>query len=119
MSAVMIGFLVLGGPLLLVGIHDLVRRPTSRRLAMRNITRRRGEAVLVVLGSLLGTAIITSAFVVGDSIDYSIRDIARTELDPTDEMVEVRPDADVGVLLTSVRAAVDEADLTTSMDCST
>ncbi len=111
MSPMMIGFLVLGGPLLLVGIHDLVRRPTSRRLALRNITRRRGEAILVVLGSLLGTAIITSAFVVGDSIDSSIRDIARTNLGPTDEMVEVRPDDDVNVLLASVRAAVDGADV--------
>ena len=111
MSAWMIGFLLIGGPLLFLGIHDLLRRPTSRRLALRNITRRRGEAVLVVLGSLLGTAIITSAFVVGDSIDFSIRDIARTNLGPIDETVEVRPDADVGVVLASVRSAVDGADL--------
>ncbi len=111
MSPWMIGFLVLGGPLLAVGVHDLLRRPTSRRLALRNITRRRGEAVLVVLGSLLGTAIITSAFVVGDSIDHSIRDIARTNLGPVDEMVEVRPDTEVSVVLASVRAAVDAADV--------
>ncbi len=112
MSPWMVGFLLLGGPLLLVGVHDLVRRPTSRRLALRNISRRRGEALLVVLGSLLGTAIITSAFVVGDSIDHSIRDIARTNLGPIDEMVGIRPDSGVESELASVRAVVDDAELT-------
>ena len=116
MSPWMIGFVLVGGPLLVLGLHDLVRRPTSRRLALRNIARRRGEAVLVVVGSLLGTAIITSAFVVGDSIDFSIRDIARTNLGPIDESVEVRPDADVGIVLASVRTAVDDACLLYTSD---
>jgi hypothetical protein len=35
-------------------------------MAARNIGRRRGEALLVVAGAMLGTAIITSSFVVGD-----------------------------------------------------
>src|SRR5438876_1108109 len=49
-----------------VTIFDLYRRPTFRRLAFRNALRRKNEAVLVVLGSLFGTAIVTSAFAVGD-----------------------------------------------------
>ena len=59
-------------------------RPTScgtadfRRLALRNISRRKGEALLIVAGSLMGTAIITASFVVGDTFNSSIRDIART-----------------------------------------
>lgn len=68
-------------------IVDMIRRPTFRRLAFRNISRRRGEAALVIVGSLLGTAIITASFVVGDTIEGSLRDGARTELGPVDETV--------------------------------
>lgn len=59
------------------------------RLAFRNIARRRGEALLVVLGSLLGTAIICASFIVGDTLDESIRDLARTQLGPIDETLSV------------------------------
>lgn len=73
--------------LLLVSVVDAIRRPTIRRLALRNLTRRRGEAALVVLGSMLGTAIITAAFIAGDTLGASVRDEARTYLGPADEMV--------------------------------
>ena len=70
-------------------LHDLVRRPTIRRLAARNVSRRRGEALLVVVGSLLGTAIITASMIVGDTLGASIRDFGRTELGPIDMVVRV------------------------------
>lgn len=73
--------------LILTNIFDALFRPTIRRLALRNVSRRRGEAALVMLGSLLGTAIITGALVVGDTVGASFRDQARTELGPTDEAV--------------------------------
>jgi putative ABC transport system permease protein len=76
-------------PVCAVIVHDLVRRPTIRRLALRNIARRKGEAALVVAGSLLGTAIITASFIVGDTLRASIRDAARTELGPIDHVVRV------------------------------
>ena len=65
----------------------LVRRPVLRRLALRNASRRPRETALVVLGSMLGTAIITSAFVVGDTLDASLRQGAVTTLGPVDEVV--------------------------------
>lgn len=69
----------------------------ATRLAARNIARRPVEAALVVIGSLLGTAVIVAAFVVGDSFDGSIRTIARAELGPIDEIVRVRaPAAELG-----------------------
>jgi putative ABC transport system permease protein len=74
---------------------DLVRRRNLRRMALRNIVRRPTEALLVVVGAALGTAIITSAFVVGDTFDTSIRDFGRTDLGPVDETVAV---SDVGEL---------------------
>ncbi|MCA1692394.1 MAG: FtsX-like permease family protein [Actinobacteria bacterium] len=76
-------------PLCILIVHDLIRRPTIRRLALRNVSRRKGEAALVVAGSLLGTAIITASFIVGDTLRASVRDGARTELGPIDEVVRV------------------------------
>jgi putative ABC transport system permease protein len=84
-----------------------VRQRSLGRMAVRNIARRRGEAVLVIGGALLGTAIITSSFVVGDIIDGSIRDIARTQLGPVDIVVTAGAAED----LPSVTSAVRSADL--------
>ena len=70
----------------------MARRPRLGVLAVRNITRRPGEALTVVLGAMLGTAVIVAAFVVGDSFSGSIRDVARTQLGPIDEQIQVRVD---------------------------
>jgi len=64
-----------------------LRRPVLRRLAVRNLARRPRETALVVLGSLLGTAIITSSMVVGDTLDASLRQGTRTQLGPIDELI--------------------------------
>jgi putative ABC transport system permease protein len=65
----------------------LTRSVLVRRLATRHTTRRPVEALLVVIGSLLGTAIITGSFIVGDTIDRSIRAVAYDQLGPIDETV--------------------------------
>jgi putative ABC transport system permease protein len=65
----------------------LAFRPLMRRIAVRNALRRPREALLVVLGSLLGTAIVTGSLVVGDTLAASIRASAHTQLGPVDEVV--------------------------------
>jgi putative ABC transport system permease protein len=65
-------------------IFDALRRPSLRRLAVRNILRRPGEASLVVLGAMLGTAIITTSFVVGDTFGETVRSIAPQKLGEID-----------------------------------
>jgi putative ABC transport system permease protein len=82
-----------------------LRQRTLVAMAMRNIRRRRGEAALVVAGALLGTAIITSAFVVGDVIEGSFSDAARTQYGPVDVVVTTAGGADI----TDVGKAVDAA----------
>ncbi len=72
-------------------LYVLARKPILRRLALRNARRRPKEALLVIAGSLLGAAIVTGSFVVGDTIDSSIRQVARQHLGPIDELV-VAPD---------------------------
>jgi putative ABC transport system permease protein len=74
--------------------YVLVRRPILRRLALRNAARRPREALLVILGSLLGAAIITGSAVVGDTMDSSIRQVAWQHLGPVDELVLARDSAE-------------------------
>ena len=82
-----------------------LRQRTLATMALRNIRRRRGEAALVVAGALLGTAIITSSFVVGDVIEGSLSDVARTQYGPID--ITITPAGDAG--LDEVTAAVEAA----------
>src|SRR3954447_3991010 len=65
----------------------LLRQPVSRRLAARQVARRKTEAILVVSGSVLGTAIIIGALVVGDTLNHSVRQQAYRTLGPIDERV--------------------------------
>jgi putative ABC transport system permease protein len=99
MTATLLIALLVSAPFLYV----LARRPILRRLAVRNAVRRPREAMLVVLGSLLGAAIITGSAVVGDTMNSSIRQIARQHLGPVDELVSARNSNEWHSLLTRVQ----------------
>jgi putative ABC transport system permease protein len=62
-------------------------QPVSRRLARRQLARRRSEAVLAIVGATLGTSIIVGALVVGDTLNFSVRQEAYRTLGPIDERV--------------------------------
>ncbi|HJR44187.1 MAG TPA: FtsX-like permease family protein [Actinomycetota bacterium] len=81
------------GVVLAVVVIQAVRRPVLRRLAVRDATRRPAETVLVIAGSLLGTALITGSLIVGNTLDSSIKATAFTQLGPVDEVVTL-PDAE-------------------------
>ncbi|MDP9388289.1 MAG: FtsX-like permease family protein [Actinomycetota bacterium] len=83
----------------------LAARPVWRRLALRNAVRRPRETLFVLLGSLLGTAIITGSFVVGETLEASIRRSAFTQLGPVDEVVRTSVDE-----VDAVGAALARAD---------
>ncbi|MBO2455190.1 ABC transporter permease [Actinomadura barringtoniae] len=76
-------------------IFLVVFRPVLRRLALRQVSRRPGELMLVVAGSLLGTALIVASLTVGDSLDRSVRQTAYDSLGQVDEYVR-SPSAAVG-----------------------
>jgi putative ABC transport system permease protein len=78
---------VLLGAALAVAAFIAARRPFLRKLALRQIARRRGEAMLVIIGSVLGTAIIIGSLVVGDTLNFSVKQIAYKNLGPVDEIV--------------------------------
>ena len=49
------------------------RKPILLNLALRNIPRRRSETVLIIVGLMLATLLITAAFGTGDTMTYSMR----------------------------------------------
>ncbi|HEV2757586.1 MAG TPA: FtsX-like permease family protein [Actinomycetota bacterium] len=103
----------MSGPLVLVALalggalYQMARRPMLRRLAVRDALRRRSETMLVIAGSLLGTAIITGSFIVGDTLDSSIRVTASTQYGPVDEGVTV-PDRAEAQELAAELSALDD-----------
>lgn len=84
-----------------------LRRPVQRRFAVRNVVRRRGEASLVIGGSLLGAALITGSFIVGDTLEASQRATAATQLGPVDEMMVVHERSDAKRLQSLIESLDD------------
>jgi putative ABC transport system permease protein len=92
MTVMAVGILAVLAPLVL---FDALARPTIRRLAIRNLARRPGEAALVIGGSLLAGALITASFIIGDSFGSSIRNLAADRWGPTDELVVIADRAEL------------------------
>jgi putative ABC transport system permease protein len=67
-----------------------IRNRIFLKLGLRNVTRRRARTALIVLGLMLGTAIISSALATGDTMSHTIRSSAIASLGQTDELVSVR-----------------------------
>lgn len=84
------------------------RNPVQRRFALRNIRRRPWESALVIGGSLLGAALITGSFIVGDTLDASIRASARTQLGPIDQYIVIPDAAERARIERAVAAIGDE-----------
>ncbi|HEX5468724.1 MAG TPA: FtsX-like permease family protein [Gaiellaceae bacterium] len=57
------------------------------RMGVRNIGRRPGRSALIVVGSMLGTAIIAAALATGDTMGRTVRTSAISALGQADEVV--------------------------------
>jgi putative ABC transport system permease protein len=64
-----------------------VRNRVLVKLAVRNVGRRRARSALIVVGLMLGTAIIAAALVTGDTMNNTIRATAVDALGQTDETI--------------------------------
>jgi putative ABC transport system permease protein len=60
------------------------------RLGIRSVGRRRGRSTLIVVGLMLGTAIIAAALATGDTMSSTIRSSAVKALGDTDEVVAAK-----------------------------
>ena len=57
------------------------------KLGLRNIPRRPGQTVLIIIGVMLSTVIIAAAFGTGDTLSFSIRNEAIKSLGTIDEVI--------------------------------
>ena len=69
-----------------VGILAL-RNRIFLKMALRNIPRRRAQTVLIIVGIMLSTVIMATAFGIGDTINFSIRNEAVKIFGPIDELI--------------------------------
>ena len=87
-----LAIVVLG--LLAVGLGVLaalaVRNRVFFRLGVRNLRRRPARTALIVVGLMLGTAIIAAALATGDTMSHTIRSSALTALGQTDEVIAAK-----------------------------
>ncbi len=75
------------------------------KLGVRNGARRRARTTIIVVGLMLGTAIIASALGTGDTMSRTIRSSVLHSLGATDEVVRLRA-ADTSGLHTAGRLAI-------------
>jgi putative ABC transport system permease protein len=75
--------------LAVVGLLAL-RNRVFFRMGVRNIRRRPGRSALIVVGSMLGTAIIAAAFATGDTMGRTVRSSAISALGQADEVVAAK-----------------------------
>ena len=93
MSIIALVLAALFGIVALVLLFIVVRNPILVRIALRNLPRRPAQSVLIIVGMMLATVIISSAFTTGDSISHSIERNAKEDLRFMDQLVRVDPDS--------------------------
>ncbi|HSL64163.1 MAG TPA: FtsX-like permease family protein [Gaiellaceae bacterium] len=90
MDTLLVVLLVLLGAVVGAVAVLALRNRVLLRLGVRNVSRRRGRSALIVVGLMLGTAIIAAALATGDTMAKTIRTSAVTALGQTDVIVSVR-----------------------------
>jgi putative ABC transport system permease protein len=94
MSGLLIVMLSLLAIAVLTVIYIFLRNRIMFFIGVRNIPRRMAQTVLVVLGLMLSTLIISAAFTTGDTVDHSITLEIRQTLGHVDELIEFESDGD-------------------------
>ncbi len=90
MTYIMIALLIILGIALSTTGWVLARNRVLFLMGVRNIPRRRAQTILIVIGLMLSTLIISTAFGIGDTIDYSITKQAYDRLHSIDEIVQAK-----------------------------
>ena len=69
-----------------------VRRPVLVKLGIRQIPRRRGRSVLIIIGLALSTTIVAASFGTGDAMGHTVRSLVAGSLGGVDEIVVFYPE---------------------------
>src|SRR6185437_5702199 len=89
MNDIMVALLILLGIAVATVGWVVVRNRVMFLIGVRNIPRRRAQTVLIVIGLMLSTLIISAAFGIGDTVNYSITNQGYSTLHSIDETVQV------------------------------
>jgi putative ABC transport system permease protein len=86
----MIEFIFLGLFIVIIGVISvlMLRDKIIFKLGVRNITKRKGYAVIVILGLMVGTGVISSSLVIGDTMNNMIESEILKSLYTTDEVIQ-------------------------------
>jgi len=99
------------GIVLAVVIGLALRKPVLLRMSARYAVRRKGRTALIVVGLMLGTAMVTAALNTGDTMTYTIRSAVLSGLGSIDEVVSSQEESDIEVTGESAELQyIDEAD---------
>lgn len=68
-------------------IIQMLRNRVISKLGIRNILRRKGYAAIVIIGLMIGTGVISSSLVIGDTMDKMIETEILRSYHKTDEII--------------------------------
>jgi putative ABC transport system permease protein len=88
-SSIMLVLIVVFALCMAAGAWIALRQRVVFRMGVRNVPRRPAQTILIVIGLMLSTLIISAAFTTGDTLDHSIRAEVLNLLGPVDEIVVV------------------------------
>jgi ABC-type lipoprotein release transport system permease subunit len=87
LNSIMVALLILLGAALAVIVWIGVRNMLLVRMGLRNAIRRPAQTVLIVVGLMLSTLIISAAFSTGDTVGYSVTNEIYNSLRGVDYLV--------------------------------
>jgi putative ABC transport system permease protein len=113
MSTLLVGLLIVLAILLATVVFSAMRNPVIFKLGVRNIPRRKAQTILIVVGLMLSTLIISAALGTGDTLHYSLTKDSYQTLDEVDQLIVpshefVAPNADTSTTFSA--ATVDTVD---------
>src|SRR6056297_169928 len=65
----------------------LLSNKKVRKISFRNLFRKKTQTVLIILGSMIGTAMITGSLGINDSMSHFLYSQIRNDLGPIDEII--------------------------------
>jgi ABC-type lipoprotein release transport system permease subunit len=87
LTSIMVGLLMLMTASFAVFGWIAWRQPLLVRMGLRNIRRRTSQTVLIVVGLMLSTLIVSAAFATGDTVGYSITSSLYDQLEEVDFLI--------------------------------
>jgi len=96
MNSIMLALLALFGVALSFVAYVVLRNRIMFFIGLRNIPRRPAQTVLIIIGLMLSTLIISAAFTTGDTVDHSLTATSYRLLGHTDEFVQRQGEGEDG-----------------------